>query len=73
MLRLEAAATTVTGLAVGAGVASVPLLAFSVAMARTVPYLPPVQVALIVGVVALTTAAGTMPPLWATLRGRYPS
>jgi putative ABC transport system permease protein len=42
-------------------------------MARTVPYLPPVQVALIVGVVALTTAAGTMPPLWATLRGRYPS
>ncbi|MGO4758038.1 FtsX-like permease family protein, partial [Streptomyces sp. 2MCAF27] len=52
MLRLEAAATAVTGLAVGAVVASVPLLAFSVAMARTVPYLPPVQALVIVAVVA---------------------
>ncbi|MGY0060200.1 FtsX-like permease family protein [Streptomyces sp. LZ34] len=72
MLRLEAGATAVTGLAVGAAVASVPLLAFSVAMARTVPYLPPVQGLVIVAVVAVTTVAGTLPPSWAALRGRYP-
>ncbi|MDX3228456.1 FtsX-like permease family protein [Streptomyces sp. ME19-01-6] len=72
MLRLEAAATAVTGLAVGAAVASVPLLAFSVAMARTVPYLPPVQGLVIVAVVAVTAAAGTLAPSWAALRGRYP-
>lgn len=72
MLRLEAGATALTGLAVGAAVASVPLLAFSVAMARTVPYLPPAQALVIVGVVAVTTAAGTLPPSWAALRGRYP-
>ncbi|MFD8629570.1 FtsX-like permease family protein [Streptomyces hygroscopicus] len=72
MLRLEAAATVVTGLVVGAVVASVPLLAFSTAMAGTVPYLPPVQAAVIVAVVVITTAAGTLPPVRATLRGRYP-
>ncbi|MEU5610283.1 FtsX-like permease family protein [Streptomyces sparsogenes] len=72
MLRLEAGATAVTGLVVGAAVASVPLLAFSVAMARTVPYLPPVQGLVIVAVVAVTTAAGTLPPARAALRGRYP-
>ncbi|MFI0716352.1 FtsX-like permease family protein [Streptomyces inhibens] len=73
MLRLEAAATAVTGLAVGAGVASVPLLAFSLAMARTVPYLPAVQGVLIVVVVAVTTGAGALLPLRETLRGRYPA
>ncbi|MGP8300255.1 FtsX-like permease family protein [Streptomyces inhibens] len=73
MLRLEAAATAVTGLAVGAGVASVPLLAFSLAMARTVPYLPAVQGVLIVVVVAVTTGAGALLPLRGTLRGRYPA
>ncbi|WP_342354174.1 FtsX-like permease family protein [Streptomyces inhibens] len=73
MLRLEAAATAVTGLAVGAGVASVPLLAFSLAMARTLPYLPAVQGVLIVVVVAVTTGAGALLPLRETLRGRYPA
>ncbi|MCQ8195148.1 FtsX-like permease family protein [Streptomyces rugosispiralis] len=72
MLRLEAAATVVTGLVVGAVVASVPLLAFSTAMAGTLPYLPPVQAAAIVSVVVATAAAGSLPPVWPTLRGRYP-
>ncbi|WAP56981.1 FtsX-like permease family protein [Streptomyces sp. S465] len=72
MLRLEAAATVLTGLLVGAAVAAVPLLAFSVAMAGTVPYLPPTQAAMIVAVVVATTAAGALPPVWTTLRGRYP-
>ncbi|GAA1289391.1 FtsX-like permease family protein [Streptomyces javensis] len=70
MLRLEAAATVVTGLVVGAAVASVPLLAFSAATAGTLPYLPPVQAAAIVTVV-VATAAGSLPPVWGTLRGRY--
>ncbi|RLV80200.1 FtsX-like permease family protein [Streptomyces rapamycinicus] len=71
MLRLEAAATVVTGLVVGAAVASVPLLAFSAATAGTLPYLPPVQAVAIVSVVVTTAAAGSLPPVWPTLRGRY--
>ncbi|MBI0300757.1 ABC transporter permease, partial [Streptomyces sp. PRKS01-29] len=63
MLRLEAAATVVTGLVVGAAVASVPLLAFSAATAGTLPYLPPVQAAAIVSVVVATAAAGSLPPV----------
>ncbi|WP_438493818.1 FtsX-like permease family protein, partial [Streptomyces asiaticus] len=66
MLRLEAAATVVTGLVVGAAVASVPLLAFSVATAGTLPYLPPLQAAAIVTVVVTTAAAGSLPPVWGT-------
>ncbi|MGW2416787.1 FtsX-like permease family protein [Streptomyces tubercidicus] len=72
MLRLEAAATALTGLAVGAAVASVPLLAFSLGVARTVPYLPVAPAALIVAVVAVTAGAGTLLPARAALRGRYP-
>ncbi|MFD0552346.1 FtsX-like permease family protein [Streptomyces rectiviolaceus] len=73
MLRLEAAASAVTGLAVGVAVASVPLLAFSAAMARSLPYVAAAQVALIALVVAATTAAGTLPPARRALRDRYPS
>ncbi|GAA2604896.1 FtsX-like permease family protein [Streptomyces axinellae] len=73
MLRLEAAVTAATGLLVGAAVATVPLLAFSVAMARTVPYLPPLQAASIVAVVLLTTFGGSIPPLRSTLRGSRPA
>ncbi|RII12376.1 FtsX-like permease family protein [Streptomyces sp. YIM 130001] len=62
MLRAEAALIAATGLVVGAGVAAVPLLAFSFATARTVPYLPPLQGLLIVAVVAVTTLAGTLAP-----------
>ncbi|WP_129295140.1 ABC transporter permease [Streptomyces lydicus] len=72
MLRLEAAALAVTGLVVGAAVASVPLLAFSLAMAGTVPSLPLGQAVLVVAVVAVVTGAGTMLPLRVMLRGRYP-
>lgn len=72
MLRLEAAAMAATGLAVGPAVASVPLLAFSLAVARTVPYLPAVAAVLIIAVVAGTAGAGTMLPLRAVLRGPYP-
>lgn len=73
MLRLEAAASAVTGLAVGAVVAAVPLFAFSLALTRTLPYVAAAQAGLIVLVVAATTAAGTLPPAWRVLRGRYPS
>ncbi|WP_282189763.1 FtsX-like permease family protein [Streptomyces sp. RPA4-5] len=72
MLRLEAAALALTGLAVGAAVAMVPLLAFSLGVARTVPHLPPVPAVVIVAVVAATTGAGTLLPARAVLRGRYP-
>ncbi|ALC25804.1 FtsX-like permease family protein [Streptomyces sp. CFMR 7] len=68
MLCAEAALVAVAGLVVGAGVAAVPLAAFSFATARTVPYLPPLQGLLIVGVVAVTAAAGTLLPVRRALR-----
>ncbi|WP_430477616.1 FtsX-like permease family protein [Streptomyces sp. P11-1] len=68
MLCAEAALVAVTGLAVGAGVAAVPLAAFSFATARAVPYLPPLQGLLIVGVVAVAAAAGTLLPARRALR-----
>ncbi|MFE6159371.1 ABC transporter permease [Streptomyces sp. NPDC056486] len=73
MLRLEAAASAVTGLAVGGVVALIPLLAFSVGMLRTVPHVAVTQAGFIALVVTATTAAGTLPPAWRVLRGRYPS
>ncbi len=73
MLHAEAAAIALTGLAVGLAVALVPLLAFSLSFAGTLPYLPPVQLALIVGVVGATALAGTLPPVRRVLRGRYPT
>ncbi|MFF1696766.1 FtsX-like permease family protein [Streptomyces sp. NPDC058257] len=73
MLRLEAAASAVTGLAVGGVVGLVPLLAFSVAMVRTVPHVAATQAGLIALVVTATTAAGTLTPARRVLRGRYPS
>lgn len=73
MLHLEAAASALTGLAVGAAVALVPLLAFSVAMARTVPHVTATQAGLIALTVAATTAAGTLLPARRVLRGRYPA
>ncbi|MGA4841562.1 FtsX-like permease family protein [Streptomyces sp. G45] len=73
MLRLEAAATALTGLTVGTAVALVPLLAFSLTAAGTLPYLPPTQALLVVTVIALTTWAGTMGAARRVLRGRYPT
>ncbi|ATL28172.1 FtsX-like permease family protein [Streptomyces formicae] len=72
MLRLEAAATALTGLTVGAAVASLPLLAFSLSTARTLPHLPLPQAALIALTVGATTVAGALVPAWPVLRGRYP-
>ncbi|WP_190137887.1 FtsX-like permease family protein, partial [Streptomyces longispororuber] len=72
MLCLEAAATAVTGLAVGAGAALLPLLAFSFSTARALPYLPLGQGALIAAVATATTLAGTLLPAHRTLRTRYP-
>ncbi|WJV48366.1 ABC transporter permease [Streptomyces flavofungini] len=73
MLHAEAAAIAFTGLVVGAAAALVPLLAFSLSFTGTLPHLPPVQAFLIVTVVAATALAGTVPPLWRVLRGRYPT
>ncbi|MFH8485357.1 FtsX-like permease family protein [Streptomyces longisporoflavus] len=73
MLGLEAAASAVTGLAVGGVVALIPLLAFGAAVARAVPHVAAVHAGLLVLVVAATTAAGTFPPARRALRGRYPS
>ncbi|MEV0323511.1 FtsX-like permease family protein [Streptomyces sp. NPDC050658] len=72
MLGLEAAATAVTGLVVGGAVALVPLLAFSLALAHTLPHIPAPLTALLTLLITATTAAGTLPPAWRTLRGRYP-
>ncbi|WP_234314843.1 FtsX-like permease family protein [Streptomyces sp. NRRL F-5135] len=72
MLTLEAAAVALTGLVVGVTVASVPLLAFALALAGSLPYLPPVVGGLVVAVVAVTAVAGTLLPLRPTLRGTYP-
>ncbi|WP_434744707.1 FtsX-like permease family protein [Streptomyces sp. A-14] len=68
MLYAEAALVAVSGLVVGAGVAAIPLAAFSFATARTTPYLPPLQGLLIVAVVAVTAAAGTLLPARKALR-----
>ncbi|RFU85794.1 ABC transporter permease [Streptomyces triticagri] len=68
MLRAEAALIAATGLLVGAGVAAVPLLAFSFATARVLPYLPLLQGVLIVGVVAVTALVGTLAPARGALR-----
>ncbi|GGV30781.1 ABC transporter permease [Streptomyces longisporoflavus] len=73
MLGLEAAASAVTGLAVGGVVALVPLLAFGAAVARTVPHVAATHAGLLVLVVAATTAAGTFPPARRALRGRFPA
>ncbi|MFE0176396.1 FtsX-like permease family protein [Streptomyces sp. NPDC059002] len=72
MLRLEAAAMALTGLTVGAAVASVPLLAFSMTAAHSLPHLPPTQAALLTTLVAATTYAGTLLPSRPPLRDRYP-
>ncbi|MDG4865621.1 ABC transporter permease, partial [Streptomyces sp. T-3] len=68
MLRAEAAVVAFTGLVVGAVVAVVPLLAFSIALAGTAPYLPLVQGGAIVGVVAVTAYAGVLVPARRVLR-----
>ncbi|MEW2530139.1 FtsX-like permease family protein [Streptomyces sp. NPDC047071] len=72
MLRLEAGAVALTGLAVGTAVALVPLTAFTLTSAGTLPRLPLPQAALIVALTSATVSAGTLLPARGALRGRYP-
>ncbi|WP_432743978.1 ABC transporter permease [Streptomyces sp. JH002] len=70
MLVLEAALVALTGLLLGVAVAAVPLLGFSWAVLHTLPWLPPLQAALIGTAVLLTTAAGALLPARRALRVR---
>ncbi|WP_323372104.1 FtsX-like permease family protein [Streptomyces katsurahamanus] len=70
MLRAEAAAVTLTGLTVGAAVALVPLTAFSLTAADTLPYLPAPHLAAIAAATTLTAFAGVLLPGRASLRAR---
>ncbi|WP_030687469.1 ABC transporter permease [Streptomyces sp. NRRL B-1347] len=72
MLRLEAGAVALTGLAVGTAVALVPLTAFTLTSAGTLPRLPLLQAALVVALTSATVCAGTLLPARGALRGRYP-
>ncbi len=73
MLRIEAAVVGLTGLVVGSAAALVPLVALSLPLAGTLPYLPPVQAGVIVAVVAVTVAAGVLLPMRPALRKRHPA
>ncbi|WP_030018957.1 FtsX-like permease family protein [Streptomyces monomycini] len=73
MLRIEAAVVGLAGLVVGTAVALVPLIALSLPLAGTLPYLPPAQAGTIVAVVAVTVAAGTLLPMRPALRKRHPA
>ncbi|MER7043829.1 ABC transporter permease [Streptomyces jumonjinensis] len=70
MLRAEATAVTLTGLIVGAAVALVPLTAFSLTAADTLPYLPAPHLAAIAAATTLTAFAGVLLPARASLRAR---
>ncbi|MFB7758824.1 FtsX-like permease family protein [Streptomyces xiamenensis] len=70
MLVLEAALVALTGTLLGVAVAAVPLLGFSWAVLHTLPWLPPLQAALIGTAVLLTTAAGALLPARRALRVR---
>ncbi|WP_043178499.1 FtsX-like permease family protein [Streptomyces sp. NRRL F-2890] len=70
MLVLEAALVALTGMLLGVAVAAVPLLGFSWAVLHTLPWLPPLQAALIGTAVLLTTAAGALLPARRALRVR---
>ncbi|MFI1014365.1 FtsX-like permease family protein [Streptomyces sp. NPDC020965] len=68
MLRAEVAMVTVTGLTVGTAVAFLPLLAFALTAADTLPYLPSPQAAAI-GLTTVTIAyAGALIPARRSLR-----
>ncbi len=70
MLRVEAAAVSATGLVVGAAVAAFPLLAFTLTVAHSLPYLPPTELGLMVAVPVLTGFAGVLAPARRVLRRR---
>ncbi|MFE9134959.1 FtsX-like permease family protein [Streptomyces sp. NPDC007355] len=62
MLGLEAGFLTATGLLIGVVVAALPLTAFAWSLTGGLPYLPPAQLALIAGSVAVTVVAGVFLP-----------
>lgn len=62
MLVLETGLVALTGLAIGTMVAAVPLVAFAVSTAGSLPYLPPVRYGVLVLAVAVAAGAGTMWP-----------
>ncbi|MGW2179543.1 FtsX-like permease family protein [Streptomyces sp. NPDC001732] len=62
MLVLETGLVAVTGLAIGTLVAAVPLVAFAVSVAGSVPYLPPVRYGALVLAVVVAAGAGAVWP-----------
>ncbi|MEO3972550.1 FtsX-like permease family protein [Streptomyces sp. CAU 1734] len=70
MLRAETACVVLAGLAVGAAVAAVPLLAFGHTAAHTLPYLDPVHAAVLGAVTAAVAWAGALLPARRGLRRR---
>ncbi|MFB6815858.1 ABC transporter permease [Streptomyces sp. NPDC056347] len=62
MLLLETGLVTVAGLVVGTLVAAVPLTAFAVSVAGSVPYLPPLEYGLLALAVTVAAGAGTLGP-----------
>ncbi|MFE7326684.1 FtsX-like permease family protein [Streptomyces sp. NPDC057565] len=62
MLFLETGLVAVAGLTIGTAVAAVPLTAFAVSAAGTVPYLDPVRYGVLAGAVLMAAAAGVVIP-----------
>ncbi|WP_327243709.1 ABC transporter permease [Streptomyces sp. NBC_01320] len=62
MLFLETGLVAVAGLTIGTAVAAVPLTAFAVSAAGTVPYLEPVRYGVLAGAVLMAAMAGVMIP-----------
>ncbi|MFG3255212.1 FtsX-like permease family protein [Streptomyces sp. NPDC048172] len=70
MLRFEMAVVAGCGLVLGTLVAALPLTAFSFAMARALPYVPPALAVTVVVAVAATVWAGTALPARRALGGQ---
>ncbi|MEW2179823.1 FtsX-like permease family protein [Streptomyces sp. NPDC005406] len=62
MRVLETGLVAVAGLAIGTVVAAIPLLAFALPATGGLPYLPPVQYAVLAGAVTAAAAVGTLFP-----------
>ncbi|MEU9041352.1 MULTISPECIES: ABC transporter permease [unclassified Kitasatospora] len=73
MLQVEALIVMTVGLVIGALAALIPLAAFSWSLAGSLPYLPGMQVALIVSTVVVTTLAGYLLPGRSFRRRRHPA
>ncbi|MEU0830417.1 FtsX-like permease family protein [Streptomyces sp. NPDC005969] len=62
MLFLETGLVAVAGLTIGTAVAAIPLTAFAVSAAGTVPYLEPVRYGVLAGAVLMAAVAGVVIP-----------